>query len=317
MAEQAVLAQTIAPGAPQQAPQNAPVSQSWNANNSYAGAQHSVAAEKAKLIDAQEAVGKKLYVNDFVTNVQGAPSGVGQVQAGKGASAAGSQMGTGRIAVTGGNLSVAANNAEAVGQAAQDLGQAQAADVASNQNAVADEAKMAVDANEPNSKVLGEARANAEKEASMEILRREPRSSDSMDSLQSLNEQSASMASAVPVAAPAPALLQQAQQQLAEASAMASTPATTPNAPGQSPPREELHVAGAISLPVDFPTEGRLYHFKKLNSNAKLTCWVVQPQGLARWKALLALLVAVAMIRAGGKYFARRAGHRIARPRLA
>lgn len=44
--------------------------------------------------------------------------------------------------------------------------------------------------------------------------------------------------------------------------------------------------AGRISLAVDFPTEGRVYHFKKVKANAALDVRVVAPEAFRRWKWL-------------------------------
>ena len=82
------------------------------------------------------------------------------------------------------------------------------------------------------------------------------------------------------------------------------------------PPAAQLQPAGAISLPIDFPTGGRVYHFKKLNANAKLTLWITNEQGLEKWKWLLAFLVVAALVKVAFKFadrgFRRFAGRRIA-----
>ena len=78
----------------------------------------------------------------------------------------------------------------------------------------------------------------------------------------------------------------------------------------------QLQPAGAISLPVDFPTEGHVYHFKKLKGNAKLAFWVTNQQGLDKWKWLLLFLVAAVVIKSIFKFIDRGYQH-LARRRIA
>jgi autotransporter-associated beta strand protein len=56
--------------------------------------------------------------------------------------------------------------------------------------------------------------------------------------------------------------------------------------------RETLQTEGRVSLPVDFPTEGRVYHFKKVKADAQLKLTIVHPPSYARlgWFALFVLL---------------------------
>ena len=61
--------------------------------------------------------------------------------------------------------------------------------------------------------------------------------------------------------------------------------------------KPRLQHEGAISLPVDFSTEGRAYHFKKLNANARLTLWITRPAATQRWEWFLAFVVAVVILR--------------------
>ena len=49
---------------------------------------------------------------------------------------------------------------------------------------------------------------------------------------------------------------------------------------------QRLQPQGRISLAVDFPTEGRVLHFKKVKANADLRLSTVSPNSFARWKAL-------------------------------
>jgi hypothetical protein len=60
---------------------------------------------------------------------------------------------------------------------------------------------------------------------------------------------------------------------------------------------QRLQPQGRISLAVDFPTEGRVLHFKKVKANADLRLSTVRPDSFARWKALgWALCLAAAFV---------------------
>ena len=50
-----------------------------------------------------------------------------------------------------------------------------------------------------------------------------------------------------------------------------------PPAPPVEPPKESLRAVGRISLAVDFPQEGQVYHFEKLKADARLTLWSARP----------------------------------------
>ncbi len=67
------------------------------------------------------------------------------------------------------------------------------------------------------------------------------------------------------------------------------TASTEVNAQGLQP-------AGRISLAVDFPTEGQLFHFKKVKANARLGLTVVTPETFVRWKYLAVALVLAALL---------------------
>ncbi len=59
----------------------------------------------------------------------------------------------------------------------------------------------------------------------------------------------------------------------------------------------QLQTANAISLPVDFPVDGlQVYHFKKLKSNARLTFWITNGEGLDKWKWLAVFALAALAI---------------------
>jgi autotransporter-associated beta strand protein len=95
-----------------------------------------------------------------------------------------------------------------------------------------------------------------------------------------------------------------------EPSELAADMQSQPNAPAQehaakmpqSQPPEESKLSGAISLPVDFPTEGRVYHFKKLKANAGLTLVMTHPQSFEHWEWLLAFLIAMAAAKAAFRF---------------
>lgn len=52
----------------------------------------------------------------------------------------------------------------------------------------------------------------------------------------------------------------------------------------QVPAEPQLKPTGRVSLSVDFPTEGQVFHFKKLKANATLDLWINRPPAFARWK---------------------------------
>ena len=58
---------------------------------------------------------------------------------------------------------------------------------------------------------------------------------------------------------------------------------------------ESLRSEGRISLAVDFPQEGEVYHFKKIKDDARLTLWSVQPSRFVRlgWLGILLAILAV------------------------
>lgn len=67
---------------------------------------------------------------------------------------------------------------------------------------------------------------------------------------------------------------------------------------GREPFQERLQPEGRISLAVDFPTDGRVYHFKKVKAHANLDVTVTTPAAWTRWK-WLALACALAALLAG------------------
>ena len=75
---------------------------------------------------------------------------------------------------------------------------------------------------------------------------------------------------------------------------------TLPPAPdaGAGRPLETLRSMGSISLAVNFPLTGRVYHFEKLKADAHLTLWSVRPAAFERlgWWLVLAALMAVGQL---------------------
>ena len=99
----------------------------------------------------------------------------------------------------------------------------------------------------------------------------------------------------------------------------AGTPASPENAkvlrePANSPEVpsgeriESLRSVGRISLAVNFPQEGQVYHFKKLRADARLTLWSVRPAAFERLGWLLVLTVLLA-----GSALVRRVARRVSR----
>ena len=88
-----------------------------------------------------------------------------------------------------------------------------------------------------------------------------------------------------------------------DAAAAPAQPAAVPAAPaGANNAPESLRSEGRISLAVDFPLEGEVYHFKKIKNDARLTLWSVQPWRFVRlgWLGvLLAILAAAWALRPG------------------
>jgi hypothetical protein len=79
--------------------------------------------------------------------------------------------------------------------------------------------------------------------------------------------------------------------------------------PASGPEREaqqQLRASGRLSLAVDFPTEGRVYHFKKLKANATLDLWLRSSETVGKSKCAFVFLVLGALIAGGTRLFARR-----------
>ena len=71
---------------------------------------------------------------------------------------------------------------------------------------------------------------------------------------------------------------------------------------------------GRISLAVDFPLEGHVYHFQKLKANAVLEIGFADPKGNERWRnaglfGVLAVILAGLSKRSRQFLFRRSAAH--------
>ena len=74
-------------------------------------------------------------------------------------------------------------------------------------------------------------------------------------------------------------------------------PASPPSPPASTPVKTEtLRSVGRVSLAVDFPQEGRVYHFKKIKSEARLTLLSTHPERFVRLGWLGVLLVGTGMV---------------------
>jgi len=67
-----------------------------------------------------------------------------------------------------------------------------------------------------------------------------------------------------------------------------------------------LQPTGRISLAVDFPTEGQIYHFKKVKANARLDMTVTDPTVFVRWWNLAIFLLFAGALYALGLFVRRR-----------
>ena len=75
--------------------------------------------------------------------------------------------------------------------------------------------------------------------------------------------------------------------------------------------QQTLQPAGRISLAVDFPTEGQVYHFKKVKAHAALEVAVIAPESLVRWKyAAAAVVLGVGLWLLGRRATRERPSHR-------
>lgn len=71
-----------------------------------------------------------------------------------------------------------------------------------------------------------------------------------------------------------------------------------------------LENAGRISLTVDFPTEGRVYHFQKVKANATLELGIVDPTGRTPWSTVALCAGLAALLALIGRMTTRRSSTR-------
>jgi hypothetical protein len=83
------------------------------------------------------------------------------------------------------------------------------------------------------------------------------------------------------------------------------------NGRGGPPAQQRLQPEGRISLAVDFPTEGKVWHFKKVKAHAQLALSVTAPESLLRWKWLAAGLAAAGVLALVGRLLERQRARRM------
>ncbi|MEA3213466.1 MAG: hypothetical protein QOE70_6523 [Chthoniobacter sp.] len=82
--------------------------------------------------------------------------------------------------------------------------------------------------------------------------------------------------------------------------------------PSDSEEEQRVQAQGRISLAIDFPTEGQVFHFKKLKAHAELEITSFAPSAFARWK-WLALAAGCAVVLILGERWLSRRRHRRAK----
>lgn len=303
--------------------QAAPVSQIWVSNGDYVSRG---IVQSDRVTDQKDMAGKKqLYINDYVMNVQGGAEHAAEVNAY-----------TGATVLNGGNLDVTVNmnatmNATggatasgmagtvAMGDARVQMKAAQiqseqalrkdAADLFEvNPPQAAAQSEVAAAALAPqmtpmlekqvegNVKILGSARANSFQSASGPISQVAPQDQQSQ-AWQQLPNASDRLTQAIDAQQEGKREPSDVAKGISDFTSAWSTSGGVEGGTAPSKARQ-LQPAGAISLPVDFPIGGRVYHFKKLKANARLTFWFTHPQNLVRWKWLLVFLVASLLAKA-------------------
>jgi len=333
----------------------APVAQSWSANGGYAASdKEAQVLEKAKEVDRKEVAGKKLYINDYVMNVQGTEQNdqkkvttdQTRVNAGTDYVSRGilqSNVTTnGTMSVTGGtlrsgaalqgNVSLGTITNATGGNGTLQMQQQAVAQLQDAQKQLAQDGAVYADraeatamgsaneamqmatqeaaAGQQDVKVLNNARSNLKYNVTQQQM--------AMNSAVSAPAAPGAPMAAAAAAKPAPMEMEEAQAKLDEprrltisgSSIFAGTAMAVGG--GIAAPKPQLQQAGAISLAVDFPTEGKVYHFKKLKANAELTVWITRPGKLERWKWLLVFLGAAAVAKVAFSLIDR--SKRIARP---
>jgi hypothetical protein len=76
---------------------------------------------------------------------------------------------------------------------------------------------------------------------------------------------------------------------------------------------ERPQPTGRISLEVDFPTEGQVYHFEKVKADARLELTVTDLSVFGRWRNLAIFLLLAGALYGAGRLFERRLNTRTPR----
>jgi autotransporter-associated beta strand protein len=258
--------------------QGAPLSQNWTSNGGYIS-QSGGGGGGSSTLDKSGADGKKLFVNDYVMNVQ---KDEGRVMLN------GGNTYTGSTVISGGTLKLKDGNGVGTGgEIRHQMDQIQSEQSLSNRLET-ESAEKPISSGSQEADSLGMALAATAAPAPAEQKLGWNESAKVLNSARANN-------AVVPIFGDIP--------KPEDASAFGAAATREANAPAQAQaekmpqgqPPEEPKLSGAISLPVDFPTEGRVYHFKKLKANAGLTLVMTHPQSFERWEWLLAFLVAAAV----------------------
>jgi len=94
----------------------------------------------------------------------------------------------------------------------------------------------------------------------------------------------------------------------------APIPAAGPSEASAKSEAKGLQPTGRISLAVEFPTEGQIYHFKKVKANARLDMTVTDPTVFVRWWNLAIFLVLAGALYAVGLFVRKRSSARNDKP---
>lgn len=272
------------------------IAQSWSNNSVYAPV-FKPRDEAGKDVDQRDSAGKKIYINDYVMNVQEAarPLQEGRVYSGSESVAADATAAQPQMKADG--LAPATPAPKEQNQFSINAGtfssmQGQIGYLSRRVPEAKAKAQKSrnVDRMEEDVKVLNNARSNLTQQPEVA-----PQHAAAGQSVPIMSEATPSMAMGIS------GTFTSGGQAFGGAAASVDEPVA----------RAQLQQSGAISLPIDFPTEGRVYHFKKLKANAKLTLWITEPAATARWKWVLGFVVAAAVIEAISRTLSRRKLHAV------